>query len=236
MRCLGSPLGSPAPREPTAGGVDRWHPGSGANAAKARSSTTRPRTGGSASSTSAPTADGRRRRPKVFGRTRAEVRTKLDELRTASKAGQAVDQRAVTFGTLADEWLEKGLPAETAPTTRSNYETLINTHLKPGLGKKKVVDLRPGDIEAVLAGMAAKGYSTRTMRLALNLTKTDPDVRRTPRHPPAQPRRHRPTPTRRRDPAPGADDRPGPRPAGRGGGSPAARPHHPVPAPRPAPR
>jgi len=116
-------------------------------------------------------ADGRRRRPKVFGRTRAEVRSKLDELRTASKAGQAVDQRALTFSTLADDWMEKGLPAETAPTTRSNYETLINTHLRPGLGKKKVADLRPNDIEAVLEGMAAKGYSTRTMRLSLNLTK-----------------------------------------------------------------
>jgi len=116
-------------------------------------------------------ADGRRRRPKVFGRTRVEVRSKLDALRTASKAGQAVDQRTLTFSTLADEWLEKGLPAETAPTTRSNYETLINTHLRPGLGRKKVVDLRPNDIEAVLEGMAAKGYSTRTMRLALNLTK-----------------------------------------------------------------
>ena len=39
-------------------------------------------------------AHGRRRRPKVSGRTRAEVRTKLDQLRTASKAGQAVNQRS----------------------------------------------------------------------------------------------------------------------------------------------
>lgn len=114
---------------------------------------------------------GRRRRPKVFGRTRAEVRTKLDELRTASKAGQAVDQRAVTFAVVAGEWLQRGLPAETASTTRSNYETLISGHLVPALGRKKVVDLRPSDIEAMLTAMVTAGYATRTMRLALNLTK-----------------------------------------------------------------
>lgn len=114
---------------------------------------------------------GRRVRPKVFGRTRAAVRTRLEELKAAHKAGQEVDQRTVTFADLADEWLAVGLPPGTSVNTIDNYSTILDRHLKPALGRRKAVDLRPRDFESVLAEMAEREYSARTMRLTLNLAR-----------------------------------------------------------------
>lgn len=115
--------------------------------------------------------DGRRIRLKVTGKTRIEARTRLDELRRKHHAGQDLTARTITFEALALVWLERGLPTSTSETTRENYRSLITKHLLPTLGHKKVAELRPEAIEAVLDAMAAAGYSGRTMALVLNLAQ-----------------------------------------------------------------
>jgi integrase len=114
-------------------------------------------------------ADGRRVRVKVTGRTRAEARAKLDELRRERERGLDVTTRATTFETLAALWLDRGLPADTSDTTRDNYRSLVRTHLLPRIGHRRLIDLRPEHLEDLLAEMASGGYAGRTMRLVANL-------------------------------------------------------------------
>ena len=116
-------------------------------------------------------SNGRRVRIKVSGRTRAEARKKLETLRREREGGVDVTARAMTFGTLASLWLTRGLPSETSEATRENYETMIRTHLLPGLDHLRVGELRPEHLEDVLTHMASAGYSGRTMRLVTNLCR-----------------------------------------------------------------
>ena len=115
--------------------------------------------------------NGRRQRLKVTGRTRTEARSRLDALHADHQAGLEVTDRAVTFEQLATLWLTRGLPTDTAETTRQNYEAIVRVHLLPSLGPKRVGDLRPNDLEKLLDAMATAGYSGRTLRLTLTLAR-----------------------------------------------------------------
>ena len=115
--------------------------------------------------------DGRRVRVKATGRTRTEARAKLDELRRQHDDGRDITVRTVTFQTLSALWLERGLPAETSQNTRDNYASLINSHLLPRLGRRKITELRAEHLDELLASMADAGYAGRTMRHVLNLCR-----------------------------------------------------------------
>jgi integrase len=115
---------------------------------------------------------GRRRvRIKVTAPTRAAARKKLLDLRRQHEMGVDLRERATTFAELADLWLTRGLRAETAPNTRSSYESVIRIHLNPAFGHRRVGELRPEHVEEMLDGMAAAGFSASYLRLTLALTR-----------------------------------------------------------------
>jgi integrase len=60
---------------------------------------------------------------------------------------------------------------ELSENTREEYQGIVDRHLLPAFGNRKVVALRPNDIEDVLQAMAAHGYSARTMSLTLNMAR-----------------------------------------------------------------
>ena len=110
-------------------------------------------------------AAGRRIRPRVFGQTRAEVRARMEQLRSAHGTGQDVTVRATTFAELAGLWLARGLSHDLSDNTIANYQSLLRRHVLPAIGHRRVVDLRPEDVERLLDAMALQGYSARSLRL-----------------------------------------------------------------------
>lgn len=115
--------------------------------------------------------DGHRVRPRVSARSRSDARAKLDKLRTAHGLGQDLTARTTTFTELSTLWLARGLPADLSASTKANYASLLNQHILPAFGHRKVPDLRPDDIEDLLHTMAANGYSARSIRLTLGLIR-----------------------------------------------------------------
>jgi integrase len=116
-------------------------------------------------------ADGRRRRTKVRGRTRTEVRDKLDDLIEARDAGVNLLNRGVTFAELAEDWFARGVPGGLSENTVANYRRILEIQVVPVIGGLRVADLRSEHIEAVLDAMVERGMATSTMRLALNLMR-----------------------------------------------------------------
>jgi len=114
---------------------------------------------------------GQRRRPKVSGRTRAEVRIKLMELRDKHEAGVDVTTRAMTFAQLVDAFLERGLPGDLTENTRSNYERMLHLNVTPILGDLRLLELKSDQVEAMLDTLEEKGMAASSMRHALNLTR-----------------------------------------------------------------
>ncbi len=105
------------------------------------------------------------------GKSRSEVRTKLEELIVARQAGIEVLARTTTLAEAAAMWLDRGMAADVSENTRANYERLLRVHVLPSLGPMRVPDLRSEHVEAMLDTMVEADLSASTMRLALNLTR-----------------------------------------------------------------
>jgi integrase len=100
--------------------------------------------------------DGRLVRPKRSGRTKAEVRAKLRELREEFEAGVSVGED-VLFGEFAQWWLTEVAPARrgrtgqpVADSTLEKDRALVMHHLVPSLGRYRLRELRPEHIEQML--------------------------------------------------------------------------------------
>ena len=110
---------------------------------------------------------GNRRRPRVSGRTRAEARIKLMDLRDKHEAGVDVTTRTRTFAELTQAWLERGLPAHLSENARSNYERMLTLHVVPVLGDIKLLELKSDHVEVMLDEMAELNMAASSMRHAL---------------------------------------------------------------------
>jgi integrase len=107
--------------------------------------------------------DGRRRRRKVSGRTRAEVARKLRELRRAEERSLDLSRQAPNVAQVARDWFSKSASGRKAPSTLSRLRPRIERHIVPAIGNIRLDMLRPEHIESWLAQEAAAGKAQRTI-------------------------------------------------------------------------
>jgi integrase len=102
--------------------------------------------------------DGKRKRLKRKGKTKAAVKTKLvkavEELESGIKSPENY-----TLGQAVEDWFSKGL--KDRDTTKNRI--LADKHVMPLIGKAKLKDLRADDIDEWLDGLTDK-LSTRSLR------------------------------------------------------------------------
>ncbi len=110
------------------------------------------------------TPDGRRRRVKVSGDTKAEVIAKLKEVRRSLDAGVESPTSRLTVGAYLDRWIE-GVPARVEQSTASDYADTVRLHLKPGLGSKILTKLSVSEVNALWAAKRKAGYSANSIRI-----------------------------------------------------------------------
>jgi integrase len=70
----------------------------------------------------------------------------------------------LTVTTLFEGWLAKVLPHRVTPATVANYTSLFNAHIKPGLGRKRLANLQPDDVQRFVNQKLDAGLSVRTVR------------------------------------------------------------------------
>ena len=107
--------------------------------------------------------DGRTKRHYVYGRTRQQVREKLDAARERLNAGAPVRDAKETVGDWLAHWRATGLAAsDRRPTTRALYANLSRCHLEPApFGAITLDRLRPSDVEGLILAMRAKTKPSR---------------------------------------------------------------------------
>jgi integrase len=109
-------------------------------------------------------ADGTRRRTKMYGKTRAEVRRKLEEAQKAAAAGLSADDQRTTVAEFCAYWLRHGIPAAAqSPNSIANIEWAVNSHIVPRIGHRRLRELTADDVDKLLRDMASAGYSKHTM-------------------------------------------------------------------------
>jgi integrase len=109
-------------------------------------------------------ADGKRIRKKVSGKTRAEVKDKLKGLHSELDAGVRTVHGYTVEKAVAD-WLAEGLPGRTAKTVEANRDAL--RPLLAVIGTIPLKDLTVQDVRTALSKMAAT-HATRTLQKAHN--------------------------------------------------------------------
>ena len=107
-------------------------------------------------------ASGKRRRVKVSARTKAEARAKLAAVRKSVDAGVAGDQRT-TVGDWLDQWVSQLPSSVKSVNTVDNIKWVVDLHLKPGIGGRRLRDLTPDDVDKLLRGKAAAGMSRSSL-------------------------------------------------------------------------
>jgi hypothetical protein len=105
---------------------------------------------------------GRRIVRKASGKSKAAAQRKLKEIIRAHEDGLAVAPHNYTVADAVRDWLEYGLSGR-APATKDKCTILANTHVIPGLGKRKLRELSADDVDRWLADRA-KILSTRSLR------------------------------------------------------------------------
>lgn len=108
--------------------------------------------------------DGRRIRKKVRGRTKAEVRAKIRELRQHVDAGLPAPDGRLTVGAFLDRWIGN-LPGHVATSTLDDYADTVRLHLKPGLGRKVISKLTVADVDGLWSTKREQGYSANSIRI-----------------------------------------------------------------------
>jgi integrase len=108
---------------------------------------------------------GRRRRRKVTGRTKTDARRKLRELQRRLENGLPTGDGSMTLGDFLEHWLVEVLPARSrvqATSTVTNYRWAAG-HAIRGLGGRRLHELTPEDVEAVLRHLAEEGMARNSV-------------------------------------------------------------------------
>ena len=116
----------------------------------------------------------------AYGRTRQQVRDKLDAARDRLKAGAPVKDANRTVADWLAHWRATTLAvSDRKDSTRALYATLCRKHLEPApFGAITLDKLRPSDIEALVLALRDKGLSDSTIRTLYTILRGWPRRRR----------------------------------------------------------
>jgi len=135
--------------------------------------------------------DGKRRRRSVYGATKREALEKAKAARREFEGtGTAVTNRRTTVRQWVGSYIAGPLESRVVAgsierSTGEWYASMLNNHVVPALGAKRLASLAPSDIEAMLAGLAGVSQSTRrgaftSLSRALDIAVRDGLIARNP--------------------------------------------------------
>lgn len=107
---------------------------------------------------------GKRKRRYVYGKTRAEAARKLRaEQARADEGLPAPDRRTTVAGYLA-WWLDEHLvDGRHSARTIDNYRWAVDRHIVPELGRKRLTDLTPIDVDRLLKAKRREGLAPNSV-------------------------------------------------------------------------
>lgn len=92
----------------------------------------------------------RQRIERAGGRTKAEAeKARAQALAQYTQTGRIDRGRKITYQELSDEWARESL-SQARAATRANYKNVLKNHILPVLGKKRLRDIRPRNIQALM--------------------------------------------------------------------------------------
>lgn len=92
----------------------------------------------------------------------AEATEKLRKLQAELLGGRVSAPAKATLGKYLDDWVESSIKPHRADATYRQYKWLIETHITPHIGKKRIEDLRRPDVQRLIALKATQTVQSRS--------------------------------------------------------------------------
>jgi integrase len=105
--------------------------------------------------------DGSRRA--YYGKTRAEAAQKLLRAQAAIATGLPLAGERLTVGPFLEAWLRDNAAHKVRVKTLVRYRELVRLHIAPVIGRISLTKLTPQQVERMMANVADKGVSPRTV-------------------------------------------------------------------------
>lgn len=109
-------------------------------------------------------ATGARRRRWVHAATKNAAIDLMREVERAESGLTHVGDTDTLVAPFLRRWLEDTVKPNMRPSTATSYESAVERHLIPALGKKRLRDVSPAAIQALYAAMREAGLSSRTIQ------------------------------------------------------------------------
>ena len=103
------------------------------------------------------------RRPTIYGETKDEVRLELQRIRAAEAEGRPIVITADSLGDLFELWLRESV-SKKRPKTAASYESEARRNILPLPGKRKLREVQPAHVQALVNRLERRGLSPRTVR------------------------------------------------------------------------
>jgi integrase len=114
-------------------------------------------------------ASGKQKQKSIYGKTRAEVSKKLNQLLNDINKGVYVEITKITVETWLDTWMKEYKKAFVKPKTYDSYYGIIEIHITPSIGYIHLNDLRAEHIQKLYNNILKKNLSTRTVKYVHSL-------------------------------------------------------------------
>jgi integrase len=101
---------------------------------------------------------------KTLHGTKKDAETFLSKTLTEINSGTFVEASPITVDVYLEKWLTTAARPRLRDNTYREYGGLIDRYIKPGLGGKRLSDVRPLDVQAFYSSLSEKGLSPRTIR------------------------------------------------------------------------
>lgn len=87
----------------------------------------------------------------LYGKSPEEVQGKRDEVRELANKGVLPEPNKVTVQQWLKTWMEEYKKDNLKPATYHSYQNLIDLHINPAIGERKVKDLKPSHIQKLIS-------------------------------------------------------------------------------------
>lgn len=112
-------------------------------------------------------AQGKRRYVnKTIRGTKKDADKYLSKTLTAMSTGTYIEASTLSVDDYLDRWLQNAARGRVRERTFDDYSDLLKRYVRPPLGKTRLCDLRPLDIQNLYTDMQGSGLSARTVRYA----------------------------------------------------------------------
>ena len=112
------------------------------------------------------------KRKSAYGKSRADVRAKMDEALGKTKKGIDLKGEKQTLDHFLTAWLEEVAAPRLRPSTLKGYESYIRKHIAPALGHITLATLTPQDVQKFLNGCTKAKLSPRTVQQIRAILRT----------------------------------------------------------------